>query len=133
MGSGELGSSGAVVDSGQFLMQKETMVSVGAGGTLGNGNYENWGESGMADNSQQTDTSTDVDTDEKSQVFLLCLIISPVLLPLSLLYWCLTVWKENSVVLTPFDSMDYLTMGYSPRDQAYHFLKLKVDWVGGRG
>lgn len=99
MGSGELGSSGAVVDTGQFLMQKETMVSAGAGGTMGNGNYENWGESGMADNSQQTDTSTDVDTDEKSQVFLLCLMVSPVLLPLSLLYWCLTVWKENSVLL----------------------------------
>ncbi|CAI9096256.1 OLC1v1032355C1 [Oldenlandia corymbosa var. corymbosa] len=70
MGSGELGSSpsGAMVDTGQFLMQKGTMVNVGAnGGTLGNGNYENWGESGMADNSQQTDTSTDVDTDDKSQ------------------------------------------------------------------
>ncbi|XP_057422866.1 transcription factor TGA2.2-like isoform X2 [Lotus japonicus] len=34
---------------------------------LGN---ENWGDSGMADNSQQTeDTSTDVDTDDKNQCF----------------------------------------------------------------
>ncbi|XP_071926003.1 transcription factor HBP-1b(c38)-like isoform X2 [Coffea arabica] len=67
MGSGAMGSSGAVADTGQFLMQKGTMLSVGAGGTLGSGNFENWGESGMADHSQQTDTSTDVDTDEKSQ------------------------------------------------------------------
>lgn len=39
---------------------------------LGNGNIENWGDSGgggvMADNSQQTDTSTDIDTDDKNQV-----------------------------------------------------------------
>lgn len=67
MGSGEMGSSGGGADMGQFLMQKGTMLSVGAGGTLGSGNFENWGESGMADHSQQTDTSTDVDTDEKSQ------------------------------------------------------------------
>lgn len=30
---------------------------------------ENWGDSGMADNSQKTeDTSTDIDTDDKNQV-----------------------------------------------------------------
>ena len=75
MGSGAMGSSGAVADTGQFLMQKGTMLSVGAGVTLGSGNFENWGESGMADHSQQTDTSTDVDTDEKSQVFLLCVYL----------------------------------------------------------
>ncbi|PON87068.1 Basic-leucine zipper transcription factor [Trema orientale] len=33
---------------------------------LGNGHFENWGDSAMADNSQQTDTSTDVDTDDKN-------------------------------------------------------------------
>ncbi|KAL3501678.1 hypothetical protein ACH5RR_036127 [Cinchona calisaya] len=67
MGSGELGSSAGVVDTRQLLIQKGTMVSVGAGGTLASGNFENWGDSGMVDHSQQTDTSTDVDTDERSQ------------------------------------------------------------------
>ncbi|XP_052482149.1 transcription factor PERIANTHIA isoform X4 [Gossypium raimondii] len=38
------------------------------GTTLGNGHIENWGDSGLADNSQQTDTSTDVDTDDKNQL-----------------------------------------------------------------
>lgn len=38
--------------------------------SLGNAHcIENWGDSGMADNSQQTDTSTDVDTDDRNQVF----------------------------------------------------------------
>lgn len=38
--------------------------------SLGNGHsIENWGHSGMADNGQQTDTSTDVDTDDRNQVF----------------------------------------------------------------
>ncbi|XP_059649462.1 transcription factor TGA2.3-like [Cornus florida] len=59
--STEMGSSGTGVDTGQF------MVQVGVGGSLGNGHFENWGDSGMADNSQQTDTSTDVDTDDKNQ------------------------------------------------------------------
>jgi transcription factor TGA len=36
---------------------------------LGNCHVENWADSGMADNSQQTDdTSTDIDTDDKNQV-----------------------------------------------------------------
>lgn len=70
-----MGSSGTGVDTGQFMMHKgtptppPTMVGVG-GGSLGIGHFENWGESGMADNSQQTDTSTDVDTDDKNQVSL---------------------------------------------------------------
>ncbi|KAK7275229.1 hypothetical protein RIF29_16338 [Crotalaria pallida] len=35
---------------------------------LGNGHVENWGDSGIADNSQHTDdTSTDIDTDDKTQ------------------------------------------------------------------
>lgn len=70
-GSAEMGSTGggAALDTGQFLARKGTMVSGGSGGTLGSGNFENWAESGMADHSQQTDTSTDVDTDDKNQVF----------------------------------------------------------------
>lgn len=58
--------TGGCLDTGQFIYQKGTTV----GSSLGNGHIENWGESGsaMADNSQQTDTSTDVDTDEKNQV-----------------------------------------------------------------
>ncbi|XP_038705996.1 transcription factor HBP-1b(c38) isoform X2 [Tripterygium wilfordii] len=64
IGSAEISPRGAgYLDPGQFMYQKGT----GLGASLGNGHIENWGDSGMADNSQQTDTSTDVDTDEKSQ------------------------------------------------------------------
>jgi len=36
---------------------------------LGNGHVDNWADSGIADNSQQTDdTSTDIDTDDRIQV-----------------------------------------------------------------
>ncbi|KAK2635844.1 hypothetical protein Ddye_030636 [Dipteronia dyeriana] len=56
---------GGCLDTGQFITQKGTTI----GSSLGNGHIENWGESGMADNSQQTDdTSTDIDTDDKNQV-----------------------------------------------------------------
>ncbi|XVE53327.1 hypothetical protein DITRI_Ditri02bG0195500 [Diplodiscus trichospermus] len=50
----------------QFMYQKETTF----GASLGNGHIENWGDSGLADNSQQTqtDTSTDVDTDDRNQL-----------------------------------------------------------------
>nr|AGI17587.1 transcription factor TGA2 [Gladiolus hybrid cultivar] len=37
--------------------------------SLPSGHFENWGESTMADASPRTDTSTDVDTDEKNQMF----------------------------------------------------------------
>lgn len=67
--SRELGSIGTGVETGQFMMQKGTAMVVSGGGCLGNGNFENWGDSGMADNSQQTDTSTDVDTDDKNQSY----------------------------------------------------------------
>lgn len=60
------------VDTGQQQQQvvyhqhqKATKVVVSP---LGNGHFENWGDSAMADNSQQTDTSTDVDTDDKNHV-----------------------------------------------------------------
>lgn len=57
-------AAGGCLDTGQFMFQKGTTI----GSSLGSGHIENWGESGMADNSQQTDTSTDVDTDDKNQV-----------------------------------------------------------------
>lgn len=66
------------MDTGQYMFQKGTAAvtvacgGVGGGCALGNGHFENWGESAMADNSQQTDTSTDVDTDDKNQVSVLC-------------------------------------------------------------
>ncbi|MFS7998300.1 putative transcription factor bZIP family [Helianthus anomalus] len=43
------------------------VVAAGGGGVMGKGHFENWGESAIADNSQQTDTSTDIDTDDKNQ------------------------------------------------------------------
>ncbi|GMY18323.1 transcription factor TGA2.2 [Fagus crenata] len=57
---GNFNTSIGCVDTGQ-------QFSIGA--ALGNGQHiENWGESAMAaDTSQQTDTSTDVDTDDKNQ------------------------------------------------------------------
>ncbi|KAF5958015.1 hypothetical protein HYC85_005240 [Camellia sinensis] len=56
---------GTGVDIGNLMLQhRGTAAMVG----LGNGDFENWGDSGMADNSQHTDTSTDVDTtDDKYQ------------------------------------------------------------------
>ncbi|ERM94038.1 hypothetical protein AMTRI_Chr04g250580 [Amborella trichopoda] len=39
-------------------------------GSLSNNQFDSWGDSGMADTSPRTDTSTDVDTDEKNQQFL---------------------------------------------------------------
>lgn len=67
---GSTGTVGVVDAAGQFILQKGMVGMLGGGGSLGNGHFENWAESGMADNnSQQTDTSTDVDTDDKNQVF----------------------------------------------------------------
>ena len=39
--------------------------------SLSSGRFENWGESAMADMSSRTDTSTDVDTDDKNQKVML--------------------------------------------------------------
>ncbi|XP_062158513.1 transcription factor TGA2.3 isoform X1 [Alnus glutinosa] len=64
---GTLNTSISCVDTGQqFLYQKGNITT---GAKLRNGHHiESWGESGMAaDTSQQTDTSTDVDTDDKNQ------------------------------------------------------------------
>ncbi|CAH1414019.1 unnamed protein product [Lactuca virosa] len=71
----EMSSIGTGVDTGQFMMQHHHKAMVvsgggsggGGGGGIGKGHFENWGESGIADNSQQTDTSTDIDTDDKNQ------------------------------------------------------------------
>lgn len=74
MGSSEMGSAVGGVDSTQFMLQKGGMMAVGGcgggigggGGALGNGQFENWGDSGVvADHSQQTDASTDADDKNK--------------------------------------------------------------------
>ncbi|KAI3714405.1 hypothetical protein L1987_73006 [Smallanthus sonchifolius] len=61
---------GTGVDTVRFMMQHQKSTTVaggGGGGGMGKGHFENWGESAIADNSQQTDTSTDIDTDDKNQ------------------------------------------------------------------
>lgn len=66
VGSSEIASSAQrIVETGQLMLHKASTTMA----PLANGHFENWGESAMADNSQQTDTSTDVDTDDKHQVF----------------------------------------------------------------
>ncbi|XP_076945121.1 transcription factor PERIANTHIA-like [Bidens hawaiensis] len=54
-------------DAGQQLMMQQHQKTMVAGGVVGKGHFENWGESAIADNSKQTDTSTDIDTDDKNQ------------------------------------------------------------------
>lgn len=67
IGPVEIATTGAgCLDTGQYMYQKGT----GFGSSLGNWqSIETWGDSGMADNSQQTDTSTDVDADDKNQLY----------------------------------------------------------------
>lgn len=73
IGSSDIATSGTgLVEAGQYMLRKgatAATVVVPVAATLGNGHFENWGDSGMADNSQQTDTSTDVDTDDKNQFY----------------------------------------------------------------
>lgn len=69
----DLGTIGTgYLDSGQQLMRLKRLAPPQTAAvtvaSLGNGCFENWGESAMADNSQQTDTSTDIDNDERNQV-----------------------------------------------------------------
>ena len=52
------------------MLPKGAGMMVGGGSSGNNGNFENWGDSGMGEHSQQTDTSTDVDTDDRNQVSL---------------------------------------------------------------
>ncbi|CAK8537320.1 unnamed protein product [Lathyrus sativus] len=68
VGSAEIASNGAgCSDAGQ--QQQQLMYNKGiASLPLGNSHVENWADSGMADNSQQTDdnsTDIDIDTDDK--------------------------------------------------------------------
>ncbi|XVE85959.1 hypothetical protein DITRI_Ditri17bG0133800 [Diplodiscus trichospermus] len=65
IGATEIVLSGTgCLNTGQFMHHRGTTF----GASMGNGHIENWGDSGLADNSQQTDTSTDVDTDDKNQL-----------------------------------------------------------------
>ncbi|KAG8652259.1 hypothetical protein MANES_06G070900v8 [Manihot esculenta] len=66
IGSAEIATTGTgCLDTGQYMHPKGTTIV----SSLGNGHsIENWGHSGMADNGQQTDTSTDVDTDDRNQL-----------------------------------------------------------------
>ncbi|PPD74547.1 hypothetical protein GOBAR_DD28528 [Gossypium barbadense] len=65
IGATAIVSSGTgCLDTGQFMYQKGATF----GAPLGNGQIENWADSGLAYNSQQTDTSTDVDADHKKQL-----------------------------------------------------------------
>ncbi|KAL2347559.1 hypothetical protein Fmac_001559 [Flemingia macrophylla] len=67
VGSAEMCSNGGgCMDTGQHLMYPKGVSMVAL--PLGNGHVENWADSGIADNSQHTDdTSTDIDTDDKTQ------------------------------------------------------------------
>jgi len=60
------------LDTGQLVYQKGTRLVGGVGGEVNS----SWCDSvsAMADNSQHTDTSTDIDTDDKTQVLFLCLL-----------------------------------------------------------
>lgn len=61
---GSIGGTG-YLDTGQQSMRLKKLAPPQ---TMAAGSFENWGESAMADTSQQTDTSTDIDTDERNQV-----------------------------------------------------------------
>lgn len=63
------------MDTGQQFMYQQKGTTTVSASSLGNGHFENWGESAIADTSQQTDTSTDVDTDDKNQVKLSFLLV----------------------------------------------------------
>ncbi|XP_054808453.1 transcription factor TGA2.3-like isoform X2 [Prosopis cineraria] len=67
IGSSEIASTGAgCLDTGQHLMYQKGIAAAPAAVPVGNGHMENWGDSGMVDNSQHTDTSTDIDPDDKN-------------------------------------------------------------------
>ncbi|CAM8951445.1 unnamed protein product [Rhodiola kirilowii] len=57
--------------NGNSMTQETAAVVGGAGGGCGllSGQFEHWAESGMVDTSQHTDTSTDVEPDDKNQYF----------------------------------------------------------------
>lgn len=75
-------------------MTQETGVVVeggSGGGRLLSGQFEHWADSGMVDNSQHTeDTSTDVEPDDKNQVFITLMYFT---------YHCLvTFWTFTFVI-----------------------------------
>ncbi|XP_057477731.1 transcription factor TGA2.3-like isoform X1 [Actinidia eriantha] len=55
------------IGSDEMMLPKGAVMVMGGGSSGNNGNFENWGDSGMGEHSQQTDTSTDVDTDDRNQ------------------------------------------------------------------
>ncbi|XP_022938544.1 transcription factor HBP-1b(c38)-like isoform X3 [Cucurbita moschata] len=61
---GSIGGTG-YLDTGQQSMRLKKLAPPQ---TMAAGSFDNWGESAMADTSQQTDTSTDIDTDERNQL-----------------------------------------------------------------
>ncbi|XP_065880569.1 transcription factor TGA2.2 [Euphorbia lathyris] len=69
IGPGEIATTGiGCLDTGQYMYQRGTTIASTLGkGNVHNNNIENWGDSGMPEHSQQTDTSTDIDTDDKNQ------------------------------------------------------------------
>ncbi|PSR91190.1 Transcription factor PERIANTHIA like [Actinidia chinensis var. chinensis] len=63
----QFGGLGENIGSDEMMLPKGAGMVVGGGSSGNNGNFENWGDSGMGEHSQQTDTSTDVDTDDRNQ------------------------------------------------------------------
>ncbi|XP_043717279.1 transcription factor TGA2.2-like [Telopea speciosissima] len=64
--SSDVSTSGTGAGTGQYSVQKGAMPLAAA--SLGSGHFENWGESAVAETSQQTDTSTDVDTYDRNEL-----------------------------------------------------------------
>ncbi|KAK9903825.1 hypothetical protein M0R45_000932 [Rubus argutus] len=50
----------------QYMYHHHQKGTTSSGGN--NGHFENWGDSAMAEHSQQTDTSTDIETDDKNHL-----------------------------------------------------------------
>ncbi|XP_031492213.1 transcription factor TGA2.2-like [Nymphaea colorata] len=63
----DTGSAEKRVPSGQHSSSQKGLQTNSSALALVNGSLENWGESGVASASPPTDTSTDVDTDDKNQ------------------------------------------------------------------
>ncbi|XP_042500293.1 transcription factor TGA2.3-like isoform X2 [Macadamia integrifolia] len=64
--SSDVSTSGTGAGTGQNSFQKGAMPVAAA--SFGAGNFENWGDSAVAGTSQQTDTSTDIDTDDRKEL-----------------------------------------------------------------
>ncbi|KAK9290226.1 hypothetical protein L1049_008393 [Liquidambar formosana] len=66
LASSDINLSAAIVGTQTLPLQKELQPNLAS---VSGGHRENWAESNMADGSPRTDTSTDVDTDDKNQRF----------------------------------------------------------------